>query len=129
MPITKLDGKNDLSYMAKETTFQVTEDCNMACTYCYQHNKKPNAMSFGIAKTYIDMLLDNDPKINSYYDSEKMIGATFDFIGGEPWLQVDLITQISDYIMTELFRRKHKWAIRFMFSVCSNGLLHYDPRV
>lgn len=96
---------------------------------CYQHNKKPNAMSFDIAKTYIDMLLDNDPKISSYYDSEKMVGATFDFIGGEPWLQVDLITKISNYIVTELFRRKHKWAIRFMFSVCSNGLMHYDPRV
>lgn len=129
IPIEKLNGKNDLSYMAKETTFQVTEDCNMACTYCYQHNKKPNVMSFDVAKTYIDILLDNDPKINTYYDSEKMIGAIFDFIGGEPWLQIDLITQISNYIITELFRRKHKWAIRFMFSVCSNGLLHYDPRV
>ncbi len=116
-------------YLAKETTFQVTENCNMACTYCYQHNKKPNVMTFDIAKTYLDMLFDNDPKISSYYDSSKMIGATFDFIGGEPWLQVGLIDQISNYIITELFRRKHKWAIRFMFSICSNGLLQDLPEV
>ena len=26
-------------------TFQVTEDCCMACTYCYQHNKSKNQLA------------------------------------------------------------------------------------
>lgn len=123
-------GENyDGEFLAKQSTFQVTEDCNMACTYCYQHNKKPNRMTFDIAKRYVDMLLDNDPKVNSYFDSEKMIGAVFEFIGGEPWLEIDLIDKISDYIISELFRRKHHWAIKFIFSICSNGLLHNTPKV
>lgn len=117
------------SVMVREITFQVTEGCNMACTYCYQHNKKPNTMTFEIAKQFIDDLLDNNEKINTYYDSSKMIGVVFEFIGGEPWLAADLVNKISDYIITELFRRKHRLMIRFCFSICSNGLLQELPEV
>lgn len=113
----------------KDITIQVTDSCNMACTYCYQHNKGRHAMSFETAKRFIDMLLDADERTDTYITSTKARGAIFNFIGGEPWLEIDLISKVSDYIIGELFRRKHPWAIRFMFSVCSNGLLHFDPRV
>ena len=33
------DAKTNGIY-ARTITFQVTEDCCMKCTYCYQHNKK-----------------------------------------------------------------------------------------
>lgn len=127
----KTDGKplqiNDSS--CKDITIQVTDSCNMACTYCYQHNKGAHSMSFEMGKSFIDMLLDADDKTNSYIDSKHTIGAIINFIGGEPWLEIDLISKLSDYFIGELFRRKHPWAIKFMFSVCSNGLLHFDPKV
>lgn len=113
----------------KDITLQVTDACNMACTYCYQHNKSQHIMSFETGKAFIDMLLDADERTNSYIDSQKVVGAVINFIGGEPWLAVDLISKLSDYFIGELFRRKHPWAIRFVFSVCSNGLLHFDPKV
>ena len=116
-------------YLAKSLIFQVTEDCNMSCTYCYQHNKKPNAMNFDTAKKCIDMLLDNDKKINTYFDTEKMVGITLEFIGGEPWLEIDLINEISDYFIGELIRRRHPWIIKYCFSICTNGLLHNTPKV
>ena len=37
-------------------TFQVTDSCNLACTYCYQHNKGTRMMSFETAKKFIDNL-------------------------------------------------------------------------
>lgn len=114
---------------AKDITIQVTDGCNMACTYCYQHNKGKHSMSFETGKKFIDMILDADYKSNKYITSTKAVGAVINFIGGEPWLEIDLIDRLSDYFMGELFRRKHPWAIKFMFSVCSNGLLHFDPRV
>ena len=86
-------------------------------------------MSFETAKRFIDMILDSDERINTYLDSNNTIGAVISFIGGEPWLEIDLISQVSDYILGELFRRKHPWAIKFCFSICSNGLLHFDKRV
>lgn len=117
---------NILKYMAKEITFQVTEDCNLACTYCYQHNKKPNTMDFSVAKQTIDWILNNDEKISSYLLPENMIGAIIEFIGGEPWLEAGLIHKISNYFIQELFRLQHPWAIKFMFSMSTNGILQKD---
>ena len=113
----------------KNITLQVTDACNMACTYCYQHNKGHHSMSFETAKKFIDMILDADELVNTYITSTTSKGAIIDFIGGEPWLEIDLISQVSDYFIGELFRRKHPWAIKFMFSACSNGLLHFNPKV
>lgn len=45
--------------MPKSITFQVTEDCNLRCTYCYQTIKKKNRMSFETAKEFIDMILED----------------------------------------------------------------------
>jgi sulfatase maturation enzyme AslB (radical SAM superfamily) len=34
----------------KQITFQVTEDCCLRCSYCYQNNKTKNKLSWEIAK-------------------------------------------------------------------------------
>ena len=44
----------------KDITLQVTDACNMACTYCYQNNKGKHSMSFEVAKKFLDMILDAD---------------------------------------------------------------------
>ena len=63
------DAKTNGIY-ARTITFQVTEDCCMKCTYCYQHNKKPNVMSFEIAKQFIDDLLSGSDKLTNYIPKE-----------------------------------------------------------
>ena len=110
-------------------TFQVTEDCNQNCTYCYQHNKKPNKMTFEIAKQFVDMLLEADEKTAGYIDSINTRGVILDFIGGEPFLEIELIDKICDYFLERAFQLKHPWATRYMISLCSNGLLYFDPKV
>ena len=71
-----------------QITFQVTEDCCMACTYCYQHNKSKNKMTFETAKQFIDDLLtDKYENINT----SKTFTVIFDFIGGEPLMEIKLI--------------------------------------
>ena len=49
--------------MARTITFQVTDDCNLCCSYCYQINKGHHKMPFEIAKILIDKLLHNDKLI------------------------------------------------------------------
>lgn len=68
-------------------TFQVTEDCCMACTYCYQNNKSKNRMSFDTAKQIIDNLLAND----DYYNTHEVEAIILEFIGGEPFMEIELI--------------------------------------
>ena len=120
----RINGKN-----AKDITIQVTDNCNMACTYCYQHNKGTHSMSFDVGKRFIDLILDSDERTDTYIQSNTCLGAVINFIGGEPFLEIDLISKLSDYFIGELFRRKHPWMIRFMFAICSNGLLYFDNNV
>lgn len=124
------DSEAKTKALARNVTFQVTDDCNLRCTYCYQIHKGHHSMPFDVAKRFIDMLLaakdDND---NEYVNSENSPGLIIEFIGGEPFLEIDLMDQITDYFISEMLRLQHPWATRYMISICSNGLLYFDERV
>lgn len=108
-------------------TFQVTDNCNLACTYCYQINKQTHSMSFDIAKQFIDLLIDNE--LQYIYDTKNSLGVIIEFIGGEPLLEIDLIDQICDYFVQQLIINDHPWAYHYRFSICSNGTLYFTPKV
>ena len=114
--------------LTRTCTLQVTDACNLACTYCYQINKHHHRMSFDVAKRYIDMILEDD-KDNDYINSEISEGLVVEFIGGEPFLEIDLITDITDYLIGRMIELDHPWLNKFMISICSNGVLYFDPRV
>ena len=57
-------------------------------------------MTWDVAKKSIDYILDNEAD----FPEE---GVVWDFIGGEPLLEVELIDKICDYIKNELYRRNH----------------------
>ncbi len=120
---------NFLDMKNRTFTFQVTDDCCMACTYCYQTNKSHHSMSFETAKKVVDMLLDMDnpcPYLDPYKNTSSIV---FEFIGGEPFMEIDLITQICDYIEEQMIIKHHPWIFRHRYSICSNGLLYFEPKV
>jgi sulfatase maturation enzyme AslB (radical SAM superfamily) len=87
---------------AYEITFIVTEDCNLRCTYCYQaHKNNKHKMTFDIAKKAVDYVLGN-PQI---FNAEAVL---WDFIGGEPLLEIELIDKIVDYIKINSYKSGHK---------------------
>jgi len=56
-------------------------------------------MSMDVAKRFIDMILDPDPDTAEYIDSRNSIAVIIEFIGGEPFLEIDLIDEITDYFL------------------------------
>ena len=68
-----------------EVTFQITDACSLACSYCYQINKGKKVMSFDIAKEFIDGLFEG--RFDNYISETKKPFIILDFIGGEPFLQ------------------------------------------
>lgn len=110
-------------------TFQITDDCNLCCSYCYQINKGHHKMPFEVAKKLIDELLHNDNLIENYVKSKNSLGIILEFIGGEPLLEIDLIDQIIDYFMEQCIILHHPWVDRFRVSLCSNGVLYFTPKV
>lgn len=115
--------------LSRTVTFQVTDECNLKCSYCYQINKGTRKMKFETAKKLIDMLLEGDKRLGSYIDVKTSPGIIIEFIGGEPLLCVDLIDEICNYFFTKAIELHHPWATKFCISICSNGVLYDDPKV
>lgn len=113
------ETKNWQSNVARNITFIVTKDCQLACKYCYLVGKnEKERMPFDIAQKAIDYILDHE-------DEFKEESVIWDFIGGEPFLEIELIDKICDYLKTEMFRRNHHWFNSYRFSFSTNGI-NYD---
>lgn len=108
---------------SKNITFIVTKDCQLACKYCYLVGKNESErMSWEIAKQAIDYILDNEQD----FPEQSVI---WDFIGGEPFLEIELIDKICDYLKTEMYRRNHHWFNSYRFSFSTNGINYHTEEV
>lgn len=95
-------------------SFLVTEDCNLACKYCFEkHNK--NTMSEDVVVAALEFLSDNAIK-NHERNFHAMI------FGGEPLLNIDLVEKIFVY-GERLARRK---GLRFTSSIVTNATIMND---
>ena len=112
---------NYINNKTKSITFIVTKDCQLACKYCYLVGKNSNErMSWDVAKLAIDYILDYEQE----FIEQNVI---WEFIGGEPFLEIDLIDKICDYLKIEMFRRDHHWFNSYMFNFSTNGI-NYDSK-
>lgn len=108
---------------AKNIVFIVTKDCQLACKYCYLVGKNTNErMSWDVAKKAIDYILSDENE----FSQESVV---WDFIGGEPFLEIDLIDKICDYLKTEMFRLNHHWFNSYRFSFSTNGINYNSDKV
>lgn len=109
--------------MAKTVTFIVTKDCQLACKYCYLVGKnEKERMSWDTAKAAIDYILGHEDD----FPEESVV---WDFIGGEPFLEIELIDKICDYLKTEMFRLSHHWFNSYRFSFSTNGINYNTEKV
>lgn len=109
--------------IAKNITFIVTKDCQLACKYCYLVGKNSKElMTWDVAKQAIDYILDHE--VDFLEES-----VVWDFIGGEPFLGIDLIDRICDYLKTEMYRRNHHWFNSYRFSFSTNGINYHTEKV
>ena len=70
----------------------MTEDCNLACSYCYEHHKNKSCMPVETAiQAITDCFRDND------YDELEI-----NFFGGEPLLEFANIAQICEWLLARI---------------------------
>ena len=111
------------SGVAKNITFIVTKDCQLACKYCYLVGKNvKERMSWETAKTFIDYVLEHEEE----FREESVV---WDFIGGEPFLEIELIDKICDYLKLRMFELNHHWFNSYRFSFSTNGINYHTPEV
>ncbi len=107
----------------KSITFIVTKDCQLACKYCYLVGKNGGErMTWETARQAVDYILEREEE----FREESVV---WDFIGGEPFLEIDLIDRICDYLKVEMFRRGHHWFDSYRFSFSTNGINYREEKV
>jgi uncharacterized protein len=79
-----------------------------------------NRLSFDMAKRIVDYFLE-------HRDLFPEPSAGWDFIGGEPLLEAELIDQIIKYIKMKSYLLGHPWFEESQFSMSSNGSLFGTP--
>lgn len=79
-------------------------------------------MPFSIAKRAIDYILSQE----AYFRES---GVIWDFIGGEPFLEIELLDQICDYIKLKLFELNHHWFNNYRFNITTNGINYHTQQV
>lgn len=105
----------------KNIIFIVTKDCQLACKYCYLVGKNSNEkMTWEIGKQTIDYIL------NEFSQSK---GIILDFIGGEPFLKIELIDRICDYFKVEAYKKELVCFNNYRFNVSTNGINYNSPKV
>jgi uncharacterized protein len=109
-------------------TFNTNEDCNLACRYCYEIDKKHRILPLDYAKKFIDIILTDPDPIGCSNTEESWIlnnGLILDFIGGDSFMHVDLMDKILSYYIYKVnsFKPDHKWVNNWRASISSNGTL------
>jgi len=92
----------------------VTEQCNLACTYCFETGmKSPKRMGASTAKKAVDLLFDH---------AKDGADLFITFFGGEPLLNMPVVEETVAYSN----KRGNKTGHRLNFQMTSNGTLIDD---
>lgn len=109
--------KNLDKYMNQPETkviiLTLTNHCNLACVYCYEHNKKIRTMDTELAFQIIDkeMMMDDGTNFVCFY-----------YFGGEPFLEFEKIKEIHAYL------KSRKWPKKWFSFATTNGTLVHEEQ-
>lgn len=122
---------NDLRIITS-LEIQVTNRCNLACTYCFQRNKSANTLLLHDYNRILDIIF-NDEEDKDNFETFKICegkrGYFFlYFIGGEPLLEIRNIRYFI-YRFEEKLSEHNMENIKWKIGFTSNGTLYFEKSV
>lgn len=128
-------------YSGLTLSFNTTEDCNLACKYCYEINKKRKTLDIETAKKFIDIMVDDPDPIGLFDDNfpepefkEWLYDSVIlDLIGGDALMRPELCDQILSYFIEKIWSsdtpKAIAWRTHWKCSISTNGTLFANPKV
>ena len=114
----------------RDITLQVTDDCCLKCSYCYQINKGHRQMSIETVKQIIDLLFQMYDEDNPQaYINHNTKGLVLNFIGGEPFMNIKAMEYGTQYFIDRCIHEDHQWLTNFRINISSNGMLYFSQAV
>ena len=120
---------SDLEYQVKnrmnELILQVTQACNLSCSYCpfanktdnvYQRNHSGKKMNWETAKKSIDLFEECSSEIDE---------VSITFYGGEPFLNFPLIQKVIDYSNKLFIGKKVRYALTTNGTLLTDVIIDY----
>ncbi|MDR1458648.1 MAG: radical SAM peptide maturase [Bacteroidales bacterium] len=105
----------------RQIVFEVTDACNLQCTYCAygkfydDYDKRENQyIDIHRAKLLIDEVI---ARLTSFANTSQCKKVMISFYGGEPLLNMDFIQKIVEYI-----QQKNNSRIKFHYNMTTNGV-------
>jgi len=92
----------------KTVMITITEKCNLNCVYCFEKNKSSKSMSLRTALSIVD---------STFSSSDTNEEILFDFMGGEPFSEFQLIHDVCEWTW------RHTWRNPYLFYASTNGTL------
>lgn len=101
--------------------FQVTEECNLRCTYCYETHKCNSFLTKEMAKLECDQVLNLLKQPDGVLGYNNINGLELQFIGGEPLICTDIISYIIDYLLEQIFIFRKELLPFILINISTNG--------
>lgn len=98
----------------RNCTLMITHQCNLNCLYCYECNKDKKKMDFSTAQAIIEK------EFQHVLHSREYNELAIDFIGGEPFIEFELMKSIAEWIW------KETRPVPYICSATTNGTLLND---
>jgi uncharacterized protein len=107
-----------MNYPITNASLNLTQQCNLACSYCFNGKKSNERMSFETAVKCVDFILKETAEANINRLNGKQRKCEIQFWGGEPLLEWEMIKDITLYAENT----KYKDVI-VIFNGTTNGVL------
>ena len=111
----------DLNSHVRALTLQVTQDCNLRCSYCvygggYEHQRTHNKkrMPLDTMKKAVDFAMARSREVDEF---------ALGLYGGEPLLAMDSIRSCIGYV------KEHYAGRKFLYTITTNGTLLNDDNI
>ena len=124
--IRSVEGEFDVYNIG--TTSRTYFANSIAVHNCYESHKTSRNMSIETARKGIDAIFDAE-MMNGYIDHDVHKCAIIEFIGGEPFMNIDVIDFICEYFVYKATILNHPWKNFHMFSTTTNGVLNRTEKV
>jgi hypothetical protein len=86
-------------------------------------------MTKDVAKKIIDLLFKMWENNNDSFINQNTKGLILELIGGEGFLNIEVMDYLCDYFIDECLKRRHPWLLYSKFSISSNGVLYFNSEV
>ena len=116
-----LDDKFNSS-ICRNVTLQITSSCNLRCTYCYEHHKCEEDMTYETATSIIDSVFDMYDRDDNIFINHHTRAIILEFIGGEPLIKAGLIERVCDYWFKQGILRGIPFIPYTRISFATNGV-------